>query len=212
MENRYRDKLNTIIVAADYNSRFRTIYREFEKKIYLKIANKEPVHESLMELASSGCVPKPTYFFGATCYMQIELTQSNAQDLRDTIFSQLYPIIKNLSADNMNLMLRSIFESLSNKILRMDVVGFEELKDISYRDLLLDAKPFTKALAHQDPDTLSLLQSLPQQRDLFQKEYNNYIETLIHSRAGLWKLENLRQKEYEREIDSEFVLSSVKLK
>jgi len=212
MVNRYLTKISTILTAENYNKAFREIYRDFENKIFLKINNKDPVRESLLDFALSGCMPKPTYFVGAVYYMRVELTLEHIQDLRDTIFSQLYPVIKINTPDNLELMLRCILEKLAKQILLMDVITFEDLKDIDFRNVLLASSQYMKASRQQDGNIESILKALPEARDKFMWEYESYVNNLIKSRSAIWKLKNLDQQEYERELQTEFVLSSVTIK
>lgn len=211
MKSRERDKINAIITASNYNNLFRTIYKNFEKDIFLKIKNKEPVHESLLELAFDGCIPKPTYFFGATYYMRVELTIEHVLDLRDTIFSQLYPVLRNSQPQEMELLLHCLLDAIAKKIFRMDVVEFEDLKNINYGEILLSSKKFISTELHHNPQIVNILQHLPQEREKFQVEYDHYIGKMVNSRTSLWHIQDLSLREYEREIETEFVLTSIKL-
>lgn len=211
MKNRGRGNLDAIIAASKYNNAFRSIYREFENSIFFKINNKEPVHESLSELVASGCMPKPSHFFSATCYMRIELTMEHVNELRDTMFSQLYPVIRNLNSEQMNLMLRSILEAISKQILQMDLITFEDLMNIDFRNILLSSSKFLHAVQDNPENIELLLRKLPEAREKFMHEYESYINEMVSSRFALWRLKDFKNEEYEREIENEFVLSSIKL-
>ncbi len=212
MGTRDHRSLNAIILTTTYNNIFRRIFNEFEKKIFLKINNKEPVDETWTEYLAAGCVPKPTYFISAVYYMRVELTHENRYDLRDNILCQLYPIFKNSSKEKMEFMLRVILEELSSRILQMNVVTFEDIKNISFRDILLASSKVTSSREFDGEQLKAMLMSLPLQRNALQTEYENYVDSLVKSRAALWKIKNGAEREYERGIESDFVVSAVRLK
>jgi hypothetical protein len=212
MESRDHTKMSMVVVADIYNKTFKKIYNEFENKIFLRIRQRNPIQDPLIDFALSGCVAKPSYFFAAVCYMRIELTGEHIQDLRDSIFCQLFPVIKRSSTENVELILRCLLEAISKKILQLDVVNFEDLKNIDYRSILLQSNPFMQAMSHQDGRTVTTLQMLSFARDKDKKEYDAYVEKLVASRSKILKGEDYEEKEYYREMESEFVLSAVKLK
>jgi hypothetical protein len=211
MDTRAKTKVKLLVIASNYNKTFKTIYNEFEKNIFFKINHKEQVRDTFMDRAFPGCMPNKTFFLNATYYMRVELSQEHTRDLSDTIFSQLYPIIKDLSQPDLELMLRCVLEALSKKILLSDLLTYDDLKNIDFRDILLESNRFKKGIKEQHAGILSMLENLPQARDGLQREYNEYVESLITSRAAFWKTPDYRKKEADREIESQFVLSTIKL-
>jgi hypothetical protein len=202
--------VSTIVIAATYNNTFNKIYHEFENKIFFKINHKDPVYQSWGDYIASGFTTKPTYFLGATYYMRMELSIEHVYQLRDALFAQFFPIIKEISPTTLDVVLRSLLEALSDKILQLDVVTFDELMNINYRDLLLESKPFLKA-CKDDEALMSMLQNLTQHRQASLPELQIYTDKLAKSRATLFKSKAMREEEYKMEIESEFVMSGIKI-
>ena len=211
MKSRAHGKIEAIIAASNFNHAFKKVYREFEDSIFLKIKNKDPAPTTLEEFIASGCSPKKSYFFVATCFMRIELTLEHVNEMRDTIFSQLYPVIRNISTDHLELMLQCIFKAISKKILQLDLVMFEDLMNVDFRNILLSSKTFMQAVKIEKLNIESILTALPSERDKFMHEYENYMHDLINSKSSLWRLKNFKDEQYEREIENEFVLSTFRI-
>lgn len=209
MESKYQRNLNTIVAAANFNRAFRDIYKEFEKEIFLKINHTQHEHQSPDEISLDDRFSQPTYDLSAVYYMRVELTMEHVCDLRDTIFSQLFPAIQIASRENLELILRSIFKALAKEILYMDLIQYDDIKKINFKDMLLRSKDFMHG--PQTEGVLAILNTLVTSRDKSLPELTNYVNKLVESRSGLWKIENLQDKEYQREIETQFVLSEVRL-
>lgn len=212
MESKYQRNLNTIVVANNFNRAFKSIYHEFEKEIFLKLNHIPHTHASPNELSLDERFSQTVYHLSAVYYMRIELTSEHVNELRDTIFSQLYPAFKVSTPENMDLILRSILKTLAKEIFYMDVITFDDIKKINYRDLLLKSKLFLNAPREQTDNLVDVLNTLPEARERALPEFEHYVNNLVQSRAGLWKIENLAEKAYQQEIETQFILSEVKLK
>jgi hypothetical protein len=213
MDIRYRSKINPIIISANFNKQFRSMYNDFAKDIYFKINHKKPIEQSFIEQVLSGFHTKPVYYLSADYYMQIELSAENKQGLRDTIFCQLYPIITNSNTQQIDIMLRCILETLSKMILQMDVVTFYDLTNISFRDMLLASKSLLASKEFEDGHIQAMLLSLPIEHNRYQAEYESFVKNLAKSRTAIWKrMPDSKEEDYKRQIESDFVVSAVKMK
>jgi hypothetical protein len=128
-------KLNPIEIASIFNCAFRDEYRNFENNIRNMASgtNAEDVWQKWLGIN----LVKQFKYRNAKLFVNNELFPATVNELRDVMFRQLYPIIKNISAELIRTIVKAELESLSALLVEKKKVTFDQLLQIDFRALLI---------------------------------------------------------------------------
>ncbi len=161
-------------------------------------------------------------------FIENELNPENLELLRSKLQTELYPVLKDATPDEINYIVKSVIASLESLIINRQVKDFSELEKNSIQNLLVASaektpavalntklinKILTKLPSHSDSKSKSKLQSSPKIKKHAMPISKCPEDSLLSkTHQTMWNKPELSDEEYQNNIEAEFKSTSVSLR